>query len=128
MGIVEGVEGDLGLEGSGVITRTAPGVESLRVGDRVLICNGGSLATTMVTTAKLCAKIPDGLSFEDAATMPCVYSTVIHSLVNVGGLESDQSVLIHSACGGVGIAAIQICRMLGAEVKTWPDKRRTCNC
>jgi NADPH:quinone reductase-like Zn-dependent oxidoreductase len=123
MGIVEGVEGGLGLEGSGVITRTAPGVDNLRVGDRVMISNGGCLVTTMVTSAKLCAKIPDDLSFEDAATMPCVYSTVIHSLVNVGGLESGQSVLIHSACGGVGIAAIQICRMLGAEVETQPDNR-----
>ena len=122
MGIVEGVDGGLGLEGSGVITKIAPGVENLRVGDRVLVCDGGCLATTMVTTAKLCAKIPDELSFEDAATMPCVYSTVIHSLVNIGGLESGQSVLIHSACGGVGIAAIQICQMLGAEVSIQLDR------
>jgi len=122
MGIVEGVDGGLGLEGSGVITRLAPGVENLNIGDRVLVCDGGCLATTIVTTAKLCAKIPDKLSFEDAATMPCVYSTVIHSIVNIGGLESGQSVLIHSGCGGVGIAAIQICRMLGAEVNIQPSE------
>ncbi|KAF1979110.1 putative polyketide synthase [Bimuria novae-zelandiae CBS 107.79] len=116
MGIVDGPKDKLGLEGSGVVTRVAPGVANLRVGDRVFICDVGCLATKMVTSAKLCAKIPDSLSFEDAATMPCVYSTVIHSFVGVGGLESGQSVLIHSACGGVGIAAIQVCRMLGAEI------------
>lgn len=116
MGVVDGPKDRLGLEGSGVVSRTALGVESLRVGDRVLICDLGCFATKMVTSAKLCARIPDTLSFEDAATMPCVYNTVIHSLVNIGGLESGQSVLIQSACGGVGIAAIQICRMLGAEV------------
>lgn len=52
--------------------------------------------------------------------MPCVYATVIHSLINLGGLERGMSVLIHSACGGVGIAAIQICRMVGAEVCRFP--------
>ena len=118
MGIVDGPKDRLGLEGSGVVTRTALGVKNLRVGDRVFICDLGCFATKMVTSAKLCARIPDALSFEDAATMPCVYSTVIHSLVNIGGLERGQSVLIQSACGGVGIAAIQICRMLGAEVHT----------
>jgi NADPH:quinone reductase-like Zn-dependent oxidoreductase len=116
MGIVDGPKDRLGLEGSGVVTRVSPDVKSLRIGDRVLICDLGCLATKTVTSTKLCARIPDTLSFEEAATMPCVYSTVIHSLINVGGLESGQSVLIHSACGGVGIAAIQICRMLGAEV------------
>ena len=116
MGIVDGIKDKLGFEGSGVITKTAPGVENVRVGDRVFFCDMGCLTTKLVTSAKLCAKLPDELSFEDAATMPCVYSTVVHSLVNVGGLESGQSVLIHSACGGVGIAAIQLCRMLGAEV------------
>ncbi|KAL5392876.1 hypothetical protein DPSP01_000571 [Paraphaeosphaeria sporulosa] len=116
LGIVDGPNHKLGLEGSGVITRTAPGVDRLSVGDRVFICDRGCLSTKMVTSAKLCARLPDALSFEDAATMPCVYSTVIHSLVNLGGLEDGQTVLIHSACGGVGIAAIQICRMLGAEI------------
>ncbi|KAH7400779.1 hypothetical protein DE146DRAFT_653958 [Phaeosphaeria sp. MPI-PUGE-AT-0046c] len=116
LGIVDGPKHKLGLEGAGIVTRTAPGVENLRVGDRVFTCDRGCLATTMVTSAKLCARIPDSLSFEDAATMPCVYSTVIHSLINLGGLERGMSVLIHSACGGVGIAAIQICRMMGAEI------------
>lgn len=116
MGIVDGPKVKLGLEGAGVITRTAPDVDTLHVGDRVFICDRGCLATKMVTSAKLCSRIPDNLSFEDAATMPCVYSTVIHSLINLGGLEKGQSVLIHSACGGVGIAAMHICGMLGAEV------------
>lgn len=116
MGIIDNTHGRLGLEGSGVVCRIGPEVRDLEVGDRVFICDAGCFATKMVTTNKLCAKIPDNLEFEEAATMPCVYNTVIHSLINIGGLERGQSVLIHSACGGVGLAAIQICQMVGAEV------------
>lgn len=116
LGIVDGPKHIIGLEGSGIITRVAPFISHLRPGDRVFVCDRGCLATSMITSAKLVARIPDSLSFEDAATMPCVYATVIHSLINLGGLERGMSVLIHSACGGVGIAAIQICRMVGAEV------------
>lgn len=118
MGIVDGPRDKLGLEAAGTVIRVAPGIQSVSVGDRVLVCDRGCFATKMITSAKLCAKIPDKLSFEDAATMPCVYATVIHALINMGGLEDGQSVLIHSACGGVGIAAIQICQMLGAEVRS----------
>lgn len=116
MGIVDGPKDKLGLEGSGVVCRVGPEVKDLSVGDRVFISDLGCFSTRMMTSAKLCARIPDGLTFENAATMPCVYSTVIHSLINVGRLEKGETVLIQSACGGVGLAAIQICRMMGAEI------------
>jgi NADPH:quinone reductase-like Zn-dependent oxidoreductase len=90
MGIVDGPKDRLGLEGSGVITRVGPEVQHLYAGDRVLISDLGCFSTRIVTSAKLCARIPDKLSFEEAATMPCVYSTVIHSLINVGRIKEGQ--------------------------------------
>ena len=81
-----------------------------------MLFSRGSFASSIITSEKLCEVIPDDLGFEDGATMPCVYATAIYSLIDIGALKRGQSVLIHSACGGVGIAAIQIARMLGAEI------------
>ena len=106
----------LGFEAAGVVRRVGASVLHLAPGDRVMAFYPGSLRTHLALPATLVLRIPDNLRFEEAATVPICYSTVIHSLVNVGRLEAGQSVLIHSACGGIGLAAIQVCRMLGAEV------------
>lgn len=137
MGVVDGHESEsngLGCECSGVVRRIGPDVKNIAAGDRVVVFSGGSYATTLVTNSQLVAKMPDNLSFEDGATMPCVYSTVIHSLLHLGRLSkhdvsqasvlfnhyanemNDQTVLIQSACGGIGISAIQIAKMVGATV------------
>ncbi|KAJ4255263.1 hypothetical protein NW757_004776 [Fusarium falciforme] len=118
MGIVDGNVDDgngLGCECAGVVTQVGPDAP-FHVGDRVAIIGGDSYSTVLKTTSALCARIPDNLSFEDAATMPCVYTTVIHSLLDLARIEKDQAVLIQSACGGIGIAAINICRMVGAKI------------
>ncbi len=47
--------------------------------------------------------------------MPCVYPTVIHGVVNLARLEKEQTILIHSACGGVGLVAIYVCQMIGVN-------------
>lgn len=128
----------LGQEASGVVRRVGSNVKILAVGDRVYaLAPNGSLRTNSIVPASLCVKIPDSMTFEEAATMPVCFATALQSLVDVGQLEKgqvriitssysnpskslwltfSQSVLIHSACGGVGHAAIQICRMIGAEV------------
>jgi NADPH:quinone reductase-like Zn-dependent oxidoreductase len=119
MGIIEGarVEANgLGCECTGIVQQVGPDVRGLMVGDRVCIAAPHTYATLVSTTSDHCAKMPDDLSFEDGATMPCVYGTVIHGLLDLAGLERGQTVLIHSACGGIGIAAINICRMVGAKV------------
>ncbi|KAI2915447.1 hypothetical protein CBS147371_5732 [Aspergillus niger] len=113
MGIVEANNLGIGLEGSGVITDVGAGVTDLQVGDRVFYLDDNCFSTRITMSAMRCAKIPSFLSYEEAATMPCVYATVIHSLVDIGGLQSGQSVLIHSACGGIGIAAINVCQSIG---------------
>ncbi|KAK2012837.1 KR domain-containing protein [Colletotrichum eremochloae] len=116
MGIVDSSTSSLGLEAAGVVRQTGPDTKALARGDRVFVFGGGCFSTGIVISEKLCVKIPDTLSFEDAATMPCVFATVTHGLLDMARLSEGDSVLIHSACGGVGLAAIQICKMVGAEI------------
>ncbi|KAG7414885.1 Highly reducing polyketide synthase FUM1 [Fusarium oxysporum f. sp. raphani] len=119
MGVVEATSVGIGLEGSGIITKVGAGVSSLQPGDRVFYLADNCFSTQITISAQRCAKIPSQLAFEDAATMPCVYATIVHSLLDVGGLRSGQSVLIHSACGGIGIAALNLCRNIeGLEIYT----------
>lgn len=116
MGVVDSTTDCLGLEAAGIIREAGPCVKDLAVGDRVFVFGAGCFSTGLIISQKYCAKIPDSLSFDEAATMPCVYSTVLHGLLDIGRLEAGQTVLIHSACGGVGLAAIQICLMVGAQI------------
>lgn len=107
----------LGLEASGVVSRVGSAVSGLKPGDRVMFLAGdGCLGTHTVVAAPLVTRIPESLSFEEAATTPLCFATVIRSLLDVGRLQRGQTVLIHSACGGVGLAAINVCQMVGAEV------------
>ncbi|KAF5665038.1 polyketide synthase [Fusarium denticulatum] len=116
LGVVPYPEAGLGLEGSGIVRRVGPEVKYLQPGDRIMFLADGSFASHVVTPEELCEKIPTDLSFEDAATMPAVFATAFCSLFNIGGLRKGQSVLIHSAAGGVGLAAMQLATMAGAEI------------
>ncbi|KAF9772857.1 hypothetical protein IL306_009400 [Fusarium sp. DS 682] len=115
MGIVEGPNG-FGLEGAGIVGRIGPNVKGLKAGDRVMFISHSAFSTQVVVSENLCEKIPDDLSFEDAATMPCVFATSYYSIFNVGNLRKGQSILVHSACGGVGISTIQLAQMAGATI------------
>ncbi|KAJ5168896.1 uncharacterized protein N7482_004490 [Penicillium canariense] len=119
MMVALGVVGDrseFGVEASGVIRRVGSSVKDFSVGDAVIVAGDGLLCTRKVIAGERCFPVPDGMSLDDAATVACVYSTVLLSLVHIGNLRQGQSVLVHCACGGVGIAAIQVCQMLGAEI------------
>ncbi|KAK2756138.1 Type I Iterative PKS [Arachnomyces sp. PD_36] len=115
MGLV-GSKDELGLEGSGVIRRVGPGVNGLQCGDRVALMHCGLLATRIVAAQQSCLKLPETLSLEDSASMLSVYVTAIYSIVHAGMLKEGQSILIHSACGGVGLASIRVCQIIGAEI------------
>ena len=78
------------MEGSGIIRQVGPDVKNLKIGDRVLISDHGCFSTRLVTSSRLCVKMPDDLSFEEAATMPGVYSTAIFSLLKIGRLDKCQ--------------------------------------
>ncbi|PYH97832.1 putative polyketide synthase [Aspergillus ellipticus CBS 707.79] len=107
---------EVGLEACGIVQRVGNHVTDLVSGDKVLVFNPGALRTRMVVNRKLCRKLPKGLPLEDGANIALVYVTVIYSLVYHGQIKKDQTVLIHSACGGVGLAAIQVCKLFGAEI------------
>ncbi|TDZ54076.1 Highly reducing polyketide synthase FUM1 [Colletotrichum trifolii] len=108
----------LGCEASGVVTQIGSSVTNLRLGDRVMVFapQAACFSTDIHAPAQLCVRIPETLSFGDAAGMPCIFVTVLRALVDKAGLRDGQTVLIHSAAGGVGIAAMQIARWIGAKV------------
>ncbi|XDG06082.1 hypothetical protein ABKA04_005697 [Annulohypoxylon sp. FPYF3050] len=106
----------LGYELSGIITKVGSAVTDLVPGDRVMALCNGCLGTRNVAPADIVMTIPDSLSYESAATVPVCFGTVIYGLIDIARLEQGQSVLIHSACGGVGLAALQVSKMLGAEI------------
>ena len=124
MGIVDTAQSlgagfnQLGVEGAGFITELGSNVKNLEVGDRVVTCGAGSggYATECIRPAVYCVHIPERLTTEDAAGIIVPYATVLWSFVNKGNLKKGQSVLIHSAAGGVGIAAIHVARWLGLEI------------
>ena len=116
LGMYPGDAGLLGLEGAGVVLEVGPGVTDLAVGDRVMGMFTGAFGPVVVADRRLVAPIPSGWSFAEAATVPVVFLTAYYGLVDLAGLGSGESVLIHAAAGGVGIAAVQVARYLGAEV------------
>ncbi|RAK90795.1 polyketide synthase [Aspergillus costaricaensis CBS 115574] len=115
MGLM-GETSEIGLEAAGIVRNVGSGVQNIQVGDKVSVFGTGLMGTRKIVPANTCLVLPEGLSLEDAAAGPCVFSTALYSLVKCGNLQKGQTVLIHSACGGVGLAAIQICQAIGAEI------------
>jgi NADPH:quinone reductase-like Zn-dependent oxidoreductase/acyl carrier protein len=113
-----GEAGLLGAEAAGVVVEAGPEVQDLAVGDRVFGMLVGGFGSFAVHDERFLAQVPQGWSDETAASVPVVFLTAYHALVDLGGLTSGESVLIHAGAGGVGMAAIQIAKHLGAEVFT----------
>ena len=107
----------VGYEVAGEIDRLGPGVEGLREGQRVAaMTRFGGYAERVVVPAVQAQPIADGVSFEAAAAIPVNYLTAWLMLVHLGNVRPGDQVLVHAAAGGVGQAALQICRLRGAEV------------
>ncbi|MFB9682460.1 SDR family NAD(P)-dependent oxidoreductase, partial [Streptosporangium vulgare] len=106
----------LGGEGAGVVTEIGPGVTGTAPGDRVFGLFGGAFGSSAVADHRVVTRIPDGWSFEQAASVPIAYLTAYYGLVELAGLRRGEAVLVHAATGGVGTAAVQLARHLGAEV------------
>ncbi|PLB47777.1 polyketide synthase 2 [Aspergillus steynii IBT 23096] len=116
MGIVPENEFTIGCECAGVVRRVGPSSSPIQAGDRVAVVTKGTYANRVRVAVGLVHRIPDWLSFEDAATIPLVCMTAYVGLVDLANLRKGQSVLIHSATGGVGLAAIQLARFRQAEI------------
>ncbi|KOG87212.1 polyketide synthase, partial [Streptomyces varsoviensis] len=115
LGLVRGQE-VLGGEAAGVVTEVGPGVAGLQPGDRVMGLFFGPFGPVAVGDHRMVVPIPDGWSYLEAATVPITYLTAYFGLVDVAGLRPGESVLVHAAAGGVGMAAVQLAAHLGAEV------------
>jgi synaptic vesicle membrane protein VAT-1 len=107
----------LGYEVAGEIESVGEGVDSLKVGDRVMAgTRFGGHAELVSVPAEQALTFPDEWSFEQATAVPVNYATAYAALITMGGLREGQRVLIHAAAGGVGTAAVQIARKVGAEI------------
>lgn len=106
-----------GLEIAGEVEALGPGVERLVIGDRVFgLVGGGGYAEQVVSHERALAKIPDGLSFEQAAAVPEAFITAHDAMVAQGGLAGGETLLVHAVGSGVGTAAVQLGRALGCFV------------
>ncbi|MGW2200379.1 MDR/SDR family oxidoreductase, partial [Streptosporangium sp. NPDC001682] len=108
--------GLMGGEAAGVVLEVGPGVDDLRPGDRVVGLTEGGFGPVVVTGAGGVTKIPDGVSFEQAATIPVAFLTTYYGLMDLAGLREGESLLVHAGTGGTGMAAIQLAQRLGVEV------------
>jgi NADPH:quinone reductase-like Zn-dependent oxidoreductase len=107
----------VGYEVAGTVDGVGPGVAGVREGDRVAaFTRFGGYSSSVVVAAAQAIPLPDTLSFEKAATIPVNYMTAWIMLVHLGCVRAGDRVLVHAAAGGVGQAALQICRWRGAEV------------
>ena len=107
----------VGYEVAGTISALGAGVEGLSVGDRVMAgTRFGGYAERVVAKVADTAPLPEELSFEQGAAIPVNYLTAYLGLMRFGSLQPGERVLVHAAAGGVGIAATQIAKHLGAEV------------
>ncbi|MEW2395145.1 type I polyketide synthase [Streptomyces sp. NPDC046862] len=115
LGLVPRLSG-LGGELAGVVSAVGPDVPGLRPGDRVLGLAPAAFGPVAVTEDRWLAPMPDGWTFEQAASVPIAYLTAYYGLVDLAGVRPGQKVLVHAGAGGVGTAAVQLARHLGAEV------------
>jgi NADPH:quinone reductase-like Zn-dependent oxidoreductase len=119
----------VGYEVAGTILELGDGVEGLTHGQRVVAgTQFGGYASQVVVPASDVVALPDGLSFEQGAAIPVNYGTAWAGLIGFGSLRPGERVLVHSAGGGVGIAATQIAKRTGAEVygTASPGKHARC--
>ncbi|KAF7549858.1 hypothetical protein G7Z17_g6123 [Cylindrodendrum hubeiense] len=116
MGIIEDFK--LGDECAGIVTNVGSAVTGFKVGDRIVALRPGQGAhrTLVRNPASWCYKLPDSMSFSDAAAMPLILGTAWYALSDIARIRKGESVLIHAAAGGVGQMAVQIAQRAGAHV------------
>lgn len=119
--------GPLGTECAGVIVAVGEDITDYAVGDEVLALVYGSFVRYICTDARNITFKPSEMSFEEAATIPLAFLTAYYSLSHIGRLRPGERILIHTASGGVGLAAVQIAQSIGAEIYATagnPQKRQ----
>ena len=106
-----------GMEGAGIVTALGEGVTSLAIGDEVTAAfRYGGFAEEINVAAETCRPIPKGLDFAEASAYLAAYLTAYVALVHRGALKRGETLLVHGASGGVGLAAVELGKYLGAKV------------
>lgn len=106
-----------GSEAAGIVRATGPGVEDIKEGDRVMAAPGlGAFAEFVTAPAASIRRIPDNMDFPTAAAFPMVYTTSYYALKQRGQLRAGETLLVLGAGGGVGMAAVELGKIMGARV------------
>ncbi|MCG8337755.1 MAG: thioester reductase domain-containing protein, partial [Proteobacteria bacterium] len=105
-----------GYEFSGIVERTGSGIQNFKVGEEVIGMGWNGMSRYVLTVPERLVSKPPKLSFEAASTLPLVFITAYYSLYKLANLKKGESVLIHTAAGGVGLAVVQMALQLGAKV------------
>ena len=108
--------GGYGLECAGIIVRVGEAIDDLKVGDRVCAMTDYSFASRVRVSRALASIMPDSMTFEVGASIMSVFTTSYYCLHQAARLQRNESILIHSAAGGVGQACIQLAKLVGAEI------------
>lgn len=126
LGAYPGEAGPLGLECAGEIVRLGKHVADLKVGDEVITLAPGVFGSYVTVSEQMAVRKPMHLSFEEAATLPAAYTTAYYALHTLARIKSGDRVLIHSAAGGFGMAALHLAKRCGATIFATagnPEKR-----
>ncbi|RQX68884.1 putative type I fatty acid synthase, partial [Toxoplasma gondii CAST] len=116
MGLYPGDPGPPGADCAGTVVAVGSGVRHLKVGDSVYGIAQGCLRTYVTTNGNLMRRMPESLTFEQSAALPVVAATVEYALHDLAKVKEGDKVLIHAVTGGVGLAALQFCKRVGATV------------
>ncbi|MGE3909405.1 MAG: type I polyketide synthase [Chloroflexota bacterium] len=116
LGVYPGDPGPLGQECAGTITAVGEQIVDFSVGDDVIAIAPGSFNSYVTVNAALVVRKPDRLSLEAAAAIPIAFTTAYYSLHHLARLQHGERVLIHSAAGGVGLAAVELAKRAGAVI------------
>ncbi len=106
----------LGMEAAGVVTKVGAAESEMKIGDKVICFAPSSLSNYIVTRSEAVVPLPQGLTYAEGATLTTAFFTVTYALARLAKLVRGERILIHGAAGGVGIAALQYARSVGAEI------------
>lgn len=124
----EGVAKDIpGLEVSGWVAALGENVKTWEIGDKIgALLAGGGYAEYVAAPQEQCLTIPEGLSLEEAASLPETFFTVWNNVFQIGNFKQDEIVLVHGGSSGIGVAAIQMVKAMGGQVITTAGSEEKC--
>ncbi|AEL27233.1 NAD(P)H-quinone oxidoreductase [Cyclobacterium marinum] len=124
----EGVPKDIpGLEVSGWVADLGENVKTWEIGDKVCaLLAGGGYAEYVAVPQEQCLTIPEGLSLEEAASLPETFFTVWNNVFQIGNFKKDEIVLVHGGSSGIGVAAIQMVKAMGGQVIVTAGSEEKC--